>query len=116
MRDIARARCHRRPFTDPREGRLLREIRDAFEARGVEVLTTNDLLTCCYGGPAIRRLAGSKRWFYEMVKRAALKICTPIGRSPRGRGRPTLWRVDREKLERRRPRTSVRQTGVCFVC
>jgi hypothetical protein len=32
-----------------------------------------------------------------MLKRALLKVATPIGRSPQGRGQPTLWRLDPEK-------------------
>ena len=70
----------RGPFTDPREGRLLRQIRWAFEVRAVDVLTTHDLLEWCYAAPAIRRLMISRTgkpqsWPREMVKRAALKVC-----------------------------------------
>jgi hypothetical protein len=96
----------RGPFTDPREGRLLRQIRWAFEAHAVDVLTTHDLLEWCYCAPAIRRLMTSRTgkpqsWPREMVKRAALKVCTPIGRSPRGSGRPMMWRRDPERMRLR---------------
>jgi len=95
-------RKRRGPFTDPREGRLLKQIRWAFEANTVDVLTTHDLLKWCYGGPAIRRLMISRTgkprsWPREMVKRAALKLCMPIGRSPKGSGRPMMWKLDPEK-------------------
>ena len=98
----------RAPFTGPREGRLLRQIRWAFEARAVDVLTTHDLLEWCYCGPAIRRLMTSRTgkpqsWPREMVKRAALKVCTPIGRSPKGSGRPMMWRRDPERMKLRGP-------------
>ena len=98
----------RAPFTGPREGRLLRQIRWAFEARAVDVLTTHDLLEWCYCGPAIRRLMTSRTgkpqsWPREMVKRAALKVCTPIGRSRKGSGRPMMWRRDPERMKLRGP-------------
>jgi hypothetical protein len=88
---------HRGPFTDPREGRLLREIDCAFTAHNADVLTTTVLVSWCYGGRAIRKLEGDPSWHREMVKRAALKICIPLGRSPKGSGRPMMWKLDPEK-------------------
>ena len=104
----------RAPFTDPREGRLLRQIRWAFEVRAVDVLTTHDLLEWCYAAPAIRRLMISRTgkpqsWPREMVKRAALKVCTPIGRSPKGSGRPTMWRRDPERMRSEAQRVRAQQ-------
>ena len=90
-------RKRRGPFTDPREGRLLREIDCAFTAHNADVLTTTVLLNWCYGGRAIRKLEGDPSWHREMVKRAALKICIPLGRSPKGSGRPMMWKLDPEK-------------------
>jgi hypothetical protein len=69
----------RGPFTDPREGRLLKQIRAAFIAKHVEVLSSSVLLEWGYGPPVIRKLAGSPKWHRENIKRSALKICTPIG-------------------------------------
>jgi hypothetical protein len=87
----------RGPFTDPRDGRLLREIDCAFAAHNGDVLTTTVLLNWCYGARVIRKLAGDPSWHREMVKRAALKICIPLGRSTKGSGRPMMWKLDPEK-------------------
>jgi len=87
----------RGPFTDPREGRLLREIDRAFTAHKADVLTTTVLLDWCYGARVIRKIAGDPSWHREMVKRAALKVCIPLGRSPKGSGRPMMWKLDPEK-------------------
>jgi hypothetical protein len=92
---------HRGPFTDPREGRLLREIDYAFDDHKADVLTTTVLLDWCYGARVIRKLAGDPSWHREMVKRAALKICIPLGRSPQGSGRPMMWKLDPEKASLR---------------
>jgi hypothetical protein len=91
----------RGPFSDPRQGRLLSEIVWAFKLKKAEVLPTAVLLEFCYGGRTIRKLNGSPAWHREMVKRAALKICTPVGRSPKGSGRPMLWKADPERMKRR---------------
>src|SRR6516165_12135672 len=90
-------RKRRGPFTDPREGRLLREIDCAFTAHKADVLTTTVLLDWCYGARVIRKIAGDPSWHREMVKRAALKICIPLGRSPNGSGRPMMWKLDPEE-------------------
>jgi hypothetical protein len=81
----------RGPFSDPRQGRLLSQIEWAFKLKNAEVLPTTVLLEWCYGGPATRRLSGAPSWHREMVKRAALKLCIPLGRSPQGRGRSPSW-------------------------
>ena len=52
----------RGPFTDPREGRLLREINCAFTANNADVLTTTVLLDWCYGARALRKLEGDPSW------------------------------------------------------
>ena len=106
---------HRGPFTDPREGRLLREIDYAFDDHKADVLTTTVLLDWCYGARVIRKLAGDPSWHREMVKRAALKICIPLGRSSKGSGRPMMWKLDREKAalrgRRRREKRYQAQVG-----
>ena len=98
MADMQRRRG---PFTDPREGRLLRQIDHAFTAYGVDVLPSTILVEWCYGARVIRKLEGSPSWHREMVKRAASKMCTPVGRSSRGSGRPMLWKLDPEKASLR---------------
>jgi hypothetical protein len=90
-------RARRGPFTDPREGRLLRVISNCFTAYNVDVLRSDILVDWCHGAKAIRRLEGSPSWHRETVKRALLKVATPVGRSPKGKGRPMLWRLDPEK-------------------
>jgi hypothetical protein len=99
--DMADMQRRRGPFSDPRQGRLLSEIEWAFKLKKAEVLPTSVLLEFCYGGRTIRKLSGSPAWHREMVKRAALKICTPVGRSPKGSGRPMLWNADPERMKLR---------------
>ena len=105
-------RSRRGPFSDPRDGRLLRGIRYCAIGKDVEVLTTSQLLEWTYAGHRI--LGGkNKSWHREMIRRACRKVATPIGRSPKGRGRPMMWRVDparirlrslMERLKRKRAR------------
>ena len=45
----------------------------------------------------LSRTGKRQKWPYEMLKRALLKVATPIGRSPKGRGRPMLWKLDPER-------------------
>jgi hypothetical protein len=99
--DMADMQRRRGPFSDPRQGRLLSEIEWAFKLKKVEILPTTVLLEFCYGGRTIRKLSGSPAWHREMVKRAALKICTPVGRSRKGSGRPMLWKADPERMKLR---------------
>jgi hypothetical protein len=94
----------RGPFTDPREGRLLKQIHAAFIANNVEVPSSSVLLEWGYGPPTIRKLAGSPKWHRENIKRSALKICTPIGRAAgkgAGSGCPMLWKIESERAELR---------------
>jgi hypothetical protein len=44
----------------------------------------------------LSRTGKRQKWPYEMLKRALLKVATPIGRSPKGR-RPMLWKLDPER-------------------
>jgi hypothetical protein len=98
---LAEIRARRGPLSDPREGRLLRQIERAFTAHNTDVLSTHELLDWCYGGRAIRRLEGAPSWHRANVTRAASKTCTPIGRSKTGRGRPMLWKLDPERASLR---------------
>jgi hypothetical protein len=97
-------RQRRGPYSAPRNGRLLEQIDRAFTAHNVDVLPSTILVEWCYGGRAIRKLEGSPSWHREMVKRAALKICIPLGRATgegAGSGRPMLWKLDPEKASLR---------------
>src|SRR5262249_52862095 len=107
----------RGPYSDPRQGRVLQEIDNAYTFHNVDTLPASVLLEWCYGAPVIRRLIVSRngksvRWPYEMLKRALLKVATPVGRSPRGRGRPTLWKLDPEKAALRGWRKRDKRLGL----
>ena len=67
---MERVRAKRAPFTDPRDGRLFRQIRFAFTVSGV--LSTTDLLKYCY---VIEHLWGELRtWHRTNVARAARRV------------------------------------------
>jgi len=92
----------RGPYSDPRQGHILQQIDDAYAAHNVDTLSASILMEWCYGAPAIRRLMVSRngksvRWPYQTLKRALLKVAIPVGRSPKGKGGPMLWRLDPEK-------------------
>jgi hypothetical protein len=97
---MARARAKRAPFTDPRDGRLLRQIRTAFTLSRGEPLSTPDLVKCCY---VVEHLCGEVRsWHRTNVARAAKQVATPVGRAST-RGRPIVWRPVPELMEQRSP-------------
>ena len=104
-------RKRRAPLSDPREGRVLKQISRAFEALGTDVLPSTVLVDWCYGERVIRKLTGSPSWHREMVKRAASQMCIPLGRSPKGKGRPMLWKLDPEKAALRGWRKRDRKLG-----
>jgi hypothetical protein len=84
---MVRIRTRRRPFTAPRQGRLKDAIRLAFVISRGKPLTTGELMNRCYPASV---LLGDKRWYRQNVRRAALKLAVPCGRSHK-RGRPILW-------------------------
>src|SRR6516225_4134666 len=96
-KQLVEIRARRGPYTDPRRGRVLRQICYAFNALDVDILSTTVLLEWCYGARVIRKLAGDPSWLREQVKQSALKICIPLGRSSKGSGRPMMWKLDPEK-------------------
>ena len=85
---MARIRTRRRPFTAPRQGRLKDAIRFAFVMSRGEPLTTAQLVDRCY--PAYWLFGDEKSWYRQNVRRAALKLAVPFGRSCK-RGRAILW-------------------------
>jgi hypothetical protein len=93
---LAEMRKRRAPFTDPRQGRLHKQISRAFQHYGVDVLpsTPGRMVLWPKVSPPARWISLLAR---EMVKRAALQMCVCLGRSPKGRGRPMLWKLDPEK-------------------
>ena len=74
---MERARSKRAPFTEIRDGKLLRQIRYAFVASHGKPLTTGELLRSCYPTQCV--WGEIKQWHYEMVGRAARRVCKPLG-------------------------------------
>ena len=93
----------RGPFSDPRHGSILKQIGECFRTYKTGTLDASVLMEWAYGPKIIRKTCMTSRtgkrqkWPYETLKRALLKVATPIGRSPKGKGRPTLWKLDPEK-------------------
>jgi hypothetical protein len=97
---MARARAKRAPFTDPRDGRLFRQIRFAFTVSRGEPLSTTKLLKSCY---PIEHLWGRLRsWHRTNVTRAARRVAITIGRATTP-GRPLIWKAVPELMELRSP-------------
>ena len=81
-------RARRRPFSDPRAGRLLSSIEFAFFlSRGKPIL-------------AEHILGGLKSWHRSNVVRAARRVAEPIGPAST-RGRPLVWRASPERMKER---------------
>jgi hypothetical protein len=97
---LARARAKRTPFTDPRDGRLFRQIRLAFTVSGGHPLSTTDLLKYCY---VMEHLWGELRsWHRANVARTARRVAIPMGRATTP-GRPLIWKAIPELMELRSP-------------
>ena len=97
---MAKARAKRAPFTDPRDGRLFRQIRFAFTVAGGHPLSTTDLLKYCY---AMEHLWGEiQSWHRTNIARAARRVATPIGRATTP-GRPLIWKAIPDLMPLRNP-------------
>ena len=97
---MAKMCARRAPFTDPRDGRLKRQIRWAFWWSRGEPLTTTDLLKRCY---FILPSQGEKykSWHRANVIRAADLVAIRIGRAI-SQGRPIMWSPRPELMQNRR--------------
>ena len=84
-RSVARAR---QSFiaSNPREGRVMRQVRRAFVAAQNKPLCIGDVLPWIY--PHLDRF---KHWHRWSARRALLRYAVPIGRSTKGRGLPVIW-------------------------
>jgi hypothetical protein len=97
----------RGPFTDPRQGSILKQIDNAYTSHGTDTLDASVLMDWAYGPRVIRkkfmrsRTGKPQLWPYEMLRRALRKVATPIGRSPKGSGRPIIWKLDPARAELR---------------
>jgi hypothetical protein len=99
---MARMRAKRSPFTEPRDGRLFRQIRFAFTFSRGEPLSTTNLLKSCY---PVEHLWGELRsWHRTNVARAARRVAITIGRATTP-GRPLVWKAVPELMELRSPIT-----------
>jgi hypothetical protein len=94
---MAKMRACRAPFTDAREGRLKRKIRQAFRWFGGRPLTTTELVKHCYWfvGEEI------KSWHRSNVTRVADLLANRIGRAT-SQGRPIMWSPRPEQMQDRR--------------
>jgi hypothetical protein len=97
---MAMARAKRAPFTDPRDGRLFRQIRFAFTVSGGHPLSTTDLLKYCY---AMEDLWGEiQSWHRTNIARAARRVAIPVGRATTP-GRPLIWKAIPDLMPLRNP-------------
>ena len=97
---MARMRSRRGLYSDPRDGRALRQIRRAFAAEDAAQLSTTALLCWCDPHP---HLKGEVRpWHRTNVAKAAFKVAAPIGRA-KTRWRPVIWQAVPELMDQRSP-------------
>jgi|AmaraimetFIIA100_FD_contig_61_899910_length_635_multi_5_in_0_out_0_1 hypothetical protein len=95
---LEKTRSRRTPFTEIRDGRLLRQLRFAFTVSRGKPQSTAELLPICY---AIESTFGQiKPWHRINVRRAAKRVARPIGRATT-RGSPIIWEPIPELLEAR---------------
>jgi hypothetical protein len=85
QRSIARARLSF-VASNPREGRIQRQVRRCFIAGDGKPRTMSELVRWAY--PELNHFEYWHRW---SVRRALLKLAKPIGRSRVGRGAPGIW-------------------------
>jgi hypothetical protein len=105
-RHMEMMRTRRAPFTDPRDGRLFRQIRFAFTLSRGEPLSTTNLLKPCY---PVEHLWGEvQSWHRTNVVRAARRMAIPIGRATTP-GRPLIWKAVPELMELRSPISRLRR-------
>jgi len=98
---MAHTRSFRGPMSDPRDGRLLRQIRRAFVGATGDV-TTAWLLSYCYSDAHQRRQI--KSWRRRNVIKTARRVAIPIRRRAgkgAGSGRPFVWEPIQELIEER---------------
>ena len=91
MRRRARPRFHDSAWqsanaSQPRLGRIKRQVRRAFIANDDRPLTARDLLAWCY--PRLKRFLHWHRW---SLRRVLVIEGRKVGRLPNKQGRPFLW-------------------------
>jgi hypothetical protein len=73
----------------PPPGKLQRRIWRQFVISPNALLTTTQLMRGCYP----RMADAFRNWHRWDVRRAAVAVAVPVGRSTSGRGRPLLWKA-----------------------
>jgi hypothetical protein len=107
--EMAEVRAARGPYSDPRDGRLLRQIRFAFWAfEGVgswrpkgtpDEVTTAYLMSYCY--PLEHYEGWLKSWHRTNTIKAARQVAIPVRRrvgKGAGSGRPFVWEPISEEV------------------
>ena len=97
---MAKMRARRAPFTDPRDGRLKKQIRWAFRLSGGEPLTTTELVKQCYWRVNLQ-VEKIKIWHRTNVSRVADLLAIRIGHAT-SQGRPIMWSPRPELMQDRR--------------
>ena len=97
---MAKMRARRAPFTDPRDGRLKKQIRWAFWLSRGEALTTTQLVKQCYWAVDLQG-EEIKSWHRTNVSRVADLLAIRIGRAT-SQGRPIMWSPRPELMQDRR--------------
>ncbi len=97
---MAKMRARRAPFTDPRDGRLKKQIRWAFWLSGGEPLTTTQLVKQCYWAVDLQS-DEIKSWHRTNVSGVAGLLAIRNGRAT-SQGRPIMWAPRTELMEDRR--------------
>ena len=76
-------RKRRGPYSDPRQGSILKQIDNCFTAHNTDTLDASVLMEWAYGPKVIRkngmtsRTGKRQKWPYGTLKRALLKVATP---------------------------------------
>ncbi len=97
---MAKMRARRAPFTDPRDGRLKKQIRWAFWWSQGEALTTTQLVKRCYWAVDLQG-EEIKSWHRTNVSRVAALLAIRVGRAT-SQGRPIMWSPRPELMQERR--------------
>src|SRR5215472_17592800 len=102
---MAKMRARRAPFTDPRDGRLKKQIRWAFWLSGGEPLTTTELVKQCYWRVNLQ-VEKIKSWHRTNITRVADLLAIRVGRAS-SQGRPIMWSPRPELMQRRHKKGGV---------
>ena len=100
---LAKIRARRGPLSDGRRGRLFRQVEFAFVVSKGEPLTTTEIIDYCYPAQRLSIMGGLKSWHRTNMIRVLRRVAIPIRRRSgkgAGKGRPLVWAMDVERMER----------------